>query len=185
MLVAIDNQSVLEMYGPICQSGERLIMGDDDKSLPELIAKLKEQTVKFLLVLRIETSRRLIGKDDSWIVDQRTGYGHSLLLPSRQFVGLVGGPVAQSHKFQKLFGTQTGILGLDSCYICWNHDVLNGCELWQELMKLKHKTKVPVTEIAEFVARQAVGLNPIDTDGARIGLIERANDLKQRRLSCS
>ena len=42
------------MNRAVGEGGQLLIVGDDDKSLPELVAQVKEELVKLLFVLRVE-----------------------------------------------------------------------------------------------------------------------------------
>ncbi len=64
-------------------------MGNDDEGLSHLVTQLKEQTMQFLLVLAVQTSTRLIGHNHSGMVHQGTSHCYTLLLATRQFVGLV------------------------------------------------------------------------------------------------
>jgi hypothetical protein len=68
------------MDGAVGNAGQRLVVGDDDKRLSEFVAQVEEELVKFLLVLRVEGARGLVGKDDGGVVDEGTGYGHALFL---------------------------------------------------------------------------------------------------------
>ena len=65
-------------------------MSDDDKSLSHLVAKTEEEGVEFCFVSAVEAAAGLVGKDDSRMVDQRSRYGHALLLATAEFCGLVG-----------------------------------------------------------------------------------------------
>jgi len=61
-----------------------------------------------------------------------------------------------------------------------NHDVFERREFGEELVELKDESDVPVAEVGQFatVERQHVGA--VDKEAARIGLVERADDLEQR-----
>ena len=50
-------------------------------------------------------------------------------------------------------------------------------------MKLKHKADMEVAEVSQFLLRQPAHVNIVNHDAARVGLVERADDLQQRRLT--
>ena len=173
------------MNGAVGNRGEALIVSDDDKGLAEFVAKVEEQLVKFFLVLSVERSRWFIGQDDSRIVDQRTGHSHTLFLTTREFVGFVGGAIGQSHKLQQLLGTLLSLLRRSACNISWNHDILDGSKLGQQLVELEHKTQMLVAEIGQFLSRQATGVDAINNHLSAIGTVERTDNLQQGGLTGS
>ena len=71
------------MDGAVGDGSKTLIVSYDDESLTELVSEIEEELVKLCLVLGIETSGWLIGKDDGWIVDQGSRHGYTLLLTTR------------------------------------------------------------------------------------------------------
>ena len=85
------------MDGTVGNRGERLVVGDDDKGLSELIAQVKEQLMQFCLVLRVERAGRFVSEDDGRVVYQGACHGDALFLTTREFVGLVGGAVRELH----------------------------------------------------------------------------------------
>lgn len=72
--------SIFHMYRTVRDLRQILIMSDNDKGLSELITEIKEELMKLCLILRVKTSRRLIGEDDSGIIDEGTGNGDTLFL---------------------------------------------------------------------------------------------------------
>ena len=117
--------AVVHVDGAVGECREMLVVGDDDKGLPELLPQLEEELVQFLLVLRVETARGFIGEDDRGMVHERPGHGDALFLAAREFVGLVAGPVLQSHEGEQFRGPFLGSLGAGAGDIGRNHDVLD------------------------------------------------------------
>ena len=85
------------------------------------------------------------------MVYQGTGYGYTLFLTTRQLVGLMLGTVGQSHKLQQLFSPFASLFGADTCNIGRNHDIFDGCEFRQQLVKLEYKADMAVTKVAQFL----------------------------------
>ena len=117
------------MDGTVGNRGERLVVGDDDKGLPELVAQVKEQLMQFFLVLRVKRAGRFVSEDDGRVVDQGACHGDALFLTTREFVWLVGGAVREFHEVEQLLCPLTGLSVGESSDIGRYHDVLNGREL--------------------------------------------------------
>ena len=57
-------------------------MRHDQKSLLELSPQVKKQLMQLLRIRRIQVARRLIGKNNIRVIDQRPRHRHPLLLPA-------------------------------------------------------------------------------------------------------
>ena len=68
------------MDGAVGDGRKTLIVGNDDESLTELVSQVEEELVKLCLVLGVETSLWLIGKDDGRVIDQGSSHGYTLRL---------------------------------------------------------------------------------------------------------
>lgn len=71
--------------GDLCQS---LIMRHNYKCLAQTVTQIKEQLVQLFLIMRIQTSGRLIRQHHRRMIDERTGNGNPLLLATGQLMGL-------------------------------------------------------------------------------------------------
>ena len=60
------------------------IMSDNDERLVQFASQIEEKFVQFFLVLGIKATRRLISKNNRWLIHQSPCYSHSLLLAARQ-----------------------------------------------------------------------------------------------------
>ena len=85
MLWCGDDESVLYVDGAVGHGGKGLVVGDDDEGLPHGVAQVEEETVQFLLVLRVERTARLVGKD------------HLGFVPFLQSLGKCYDAIAQFH----------------------------------------------------------------------------------------
>jgi len=52
-------------------------------------------------------------------------------------------------------------------------------------VELEHEADVAVAEIGKFPARHLGGVNAVNADRTCIGLVQGADDLQQRGLSCA
>ena len=79
-LVIVPDLSVLEHNNTIRVLRDiRLVSDDDDRDAMVLIEPLKKRH-HFHRGARVQVSRRLISKDQGWLVDESPGYGYALLL---------------------------------------------------------------------------------------------------------
>ncbi len=171
------------MYGAVGERGQLLVVGDDDESLAEAVAEIKEELVQLLLVLGVERTGRLVGQDDGGIVDKGAGYGDALLLAARQFGGLVGGAVAESHELQQFLRPFLCLLLRGAGYIGRNHDIFLGRELGEQLVKLEDEAEVAVAEVGEGLLAKGGCVDAIDTYSTLVRAVEGADDLQQGGLS--
>lgn len=55
-LIATDDHAVSQMDGAVGDLRQRLVVGDDDERLPQLVAQVEEELVELRLVLAVQTS---------------------------------------------------------------------------------------------------------------------------------
>ena len=77
------------MNSSIRNSSKSFIVSDNNKRLSELVTQIKKQLVQVFLVTGVKGTGRLVSQDHRWVVDQRTGYGNTLFLSTRQFIGFM------------------------------------------------------------------------------------------------
>ena len=171
------------MYCAVGDGGEVFVVGDDDERLSELVAQVEEELVKLGLVLGVERAGRLVGEHHRRTVHQGARHGHTLLLAAGEFGRLVRRAVGEAHKLKQFHGAAARLLRRLAADVGRNHDVLKSRELREELVKLKHEADVAVAEVAELLRVQTAHVNAVDDNGAAVGPVERAHDLKQRGLA--
>ena len=171
------------MDGAVGEPGQLLVVRNDDKGLPEAVAKVEEKLMELGLVLTVETARRLVGQDDGRVVDERPRHGDTLLLAARQLGRLVRGAVRQLQEVEQLHGPLArGAHGAPRNQRR-NHHVLHGGELGQQLVELEHEAQPRAAEAGQLAAPQGKHVGAVDADGAAVRPVERTHDLQQRRLA--
>ena len=96
--------TVTHVYYAVGVGGQRLVMGDDDKCLSHVAAKVKEQFVQFTPVVAVEASRRLVGEHYTGAVDKCARHCGTLSLASRKLGRLMVGPCGESEVLYQLLG---------------------------------------------------------------------------------
>ena len=86
---------------------------------------------------------------------------------------------SQSHKLKEFHGALLGFSLALAAYECRYHNILEGCEFGQKLMKLEHESYMTVAEIAQLLCRKAAHIYPIDNDFAAVRTVECAHYLQQ------
>ena len=83
--------------------GSRIMRDHHDRvTLP---VQLVEEVEHSLAAFRVEVAGRFVGKDHRWLVGQRAGERHALLLASAHFMRLVVKPVAKPNPLQQGSGS--------------------------------------------------------------------------------
>ena len=173
------------MDGAVGHGGKGFVVGNNNEGLTHLVAKVEEEAVQLLLVLRIQRAAGLVGKDNIRLIDKGTGNGHTLLLASGKLVGLMVGTVSKLHELEQLQGTLTGLALTGTGYHGGYHDILECRELWQQLMKLEDEADVLVAELAELGAAEAEDILVLYQHLSTVWLVQGSHNLQQRGLTSS
>jgi hypothetical protein len=133
--------------------------------------------------LLVQVPGRLVRQQRPGRLGQRPRHGHALLLPSGQGAGTMGGALAEPQLGEELLGPAPHLgLGLAGDQT-GHHHVLEGRELGQQVMELKHEAEGAVAELPEPRLGEREGVLPCDVDASALGPIERPQHMKQRRLA--
>src|SRR5580704_4646312 len=89
---AVDDDAVAHVHDAVEVSDGFRIVRDHHDRLTEVFVQLAQHLEHDIRIFRIEITRRLIGKQDFWLVDNRAGDRDSLLLTARKFGWLVMQP---------------------------------------------------------------------------------------------
>lgn len=95
----------------------------------------------------------------------------------------MGRTVAEPHEVEQLHSSGLGFFLAFASNERWNHDVFDGAELRQQLVKLEDEAYLLVAEAAQRVAFKAGNVVAIDAYRAAVGAVEGANDLQQGGLA--
>lgn len=148
------------MDGAVGLCGERLVVGNDDEGLSELVPQGEEEFVELYLVARVEASGRFVGQHHVGIVDEGAGHGHTLLLTARELGGLVGAAVAEPYEVEELASAVACSLSGSALDESGDEHILLGAEFAQELMLLKYETDVLAAEAGQRVALHGAHILP-------------------------
>ena len=101
LAMLINDTTVDESDLAITDTGEGMIVRDDEESPFALIDEIHEQIHHRRAGHGIKIARRFVGKDDGGIVHDRTGNGDTLLLSSREFARQMPGALTESHPLKQ------------------------------------------------------------------------------------
>lgn len=155
-------------------------MRDNDEGLTQLVAQVEEEPVQFLFVLAVETARGLVGQNHFGLVDECACHGDALFLSSREFSGLVRGPVGQAHDAEQFVGPLFGLGGRGGSDVGRDEDVFQGGELGKQLVKLKDESDVPASECGQFFFFQQAQFGVVVAYASAVRPVEGAHDLQER-----
>ena len=126
----------------------------------------------------IEITTGLISQYNIGLVDKGTGYGHALLLATRQLCRFMIEAVREPQSVEQLLGLlfddRFGAAGQPA----GNRNVFEGAELRQQMMKLKYEANVTVAKCGQLFGAQLKNIGTIDQHLALIGAIERAQHMQ-------
>ena len=94
------NPAILHLDHAPGRSRHLVIVRDQDDCHPLLTIELPEQLHHLGTALAIQVARRLVGQNQTGLVDQGTRNRHALLLATAELARPVSGSLAQSHLFQ-------------------------------------------------------------------------------------
>ena len=89
----LTDDAVLDMYYLVRLIRHAALVRHHDDGHTVVLVQLLQQLHHLHRSLRVQCARRLIGQNNLWMGDECSGYCHALFLSSRQFVGVMFGPV--------------------------------------------------------------------------------------------
>lgn len=96
--------TIEEIDGAMGNLRVMLVVGNHD-DCSSILVEFSEQAHYFQTVLRVEVTRRLIGKNQLRIEDHGTGNGHSLLLTAGELMREVLGSMSYRHAFHSFLNS--------------------------------------------------------------------------------
>ncbi len=168
---------------PIRQLRQFFIVRDDEEGLLEGVSEDEEEVMELAGVLGVEVAGGLVGEDQLGVVHQRPGHGNALLLPSRQLRGLVPYPIRKFQKIKKFLCSLKGFLPALPGDKRGHRHILQRRELGQQMVELIDETDMPVAELRQLVVGQTVEIHAVNDHLSPIRLVQRADDVQQRRFA--
>ena len=107
-----------------------------------LLMELFEQSHHLLTILRVEVTRRLIGKDQLGIRHEGAGDSHALLLTTRELLWEVAGTVRDVHTVEHLLYALLTLRGFHAHIDKWQLDILGHRQLVDKVERLEYKADV-------------------------------------------
>ena len=132
--------------------------------------------------MRIQISRRLVGKDNARPLDDRSCNGHSLLLTARKLGGVSFLVACKPHSLQCRLDQA---LVLDAAQVEGEDDVLVDRQLVDEVVVLKDKADVRVAVIAEIPLLKAGEIVAVHLDPSAREIVQTADEIEQGGFSAS
>lgn len=122
-------------------------MGYDYEGLSEPVAQVEEKLVEFVFVFCVETSGRLVSKDDIGSVCQSAGNGDALLFAARKLRGLVTGTVGKTEKLNQFCCASECVSPPVAFNQRRNRDVFQCRKFREQLVELEYESDFPVAEV--------------------------------------
>jgi hypothetical protein len=98
-------------------------VGHKNHGEPYLLPNPKEQVVKAFAGFGVEVSRRLVGKKERRVIDQRSGHGNALLLATRQLPRAMIKPILETDRLEKTPSPTLCFTGRKSCDSCRHRSI--------------------------------------------------------------
>ncbi len=143
-----------------------------------LLVQLAQQLHHLHTVLRVEVTRRLVGKDDARLAHHGTGYSHTLLLSARELVGIVFGTVTQLHLAQYVEHTLTAFLLIHTKVLQLQVDVLLYGKFVDKVERLEHEAYASLAVGCALLLLQTSHLIAAEPILALGGTVEQSEDIK-------
>ena len=166
----------------LCQVG---VVGHNNKGLTKLIAQGTEEALEFVGIVGVEVARGFVGKHHIGVVDKSSGYGRTLFLAAAEFRWFVLGTVAKCEEVQQFGGPFVGLGFALSANEGWHHNIFYGCELGQQLMKLKDEAYVLIAKMSQVVGAEVIDIGACNAHCSLSGFVQSAEYLQQRGLACT
>ena len=133
--------------------------------------------------LAVEVAGRLVGKDQPWLVDQRPGNGHALLLAAGDAAGQGLRIAAEADLVEHLACALAPGVHIDAGVDQRQGDVVFKVHARQQVEALKDETDGLAAQAGEFVRLQAFDVAAIEDVVAAGGAVEAAKQVHEGRLA--
>ena len=129
--------SVAHLDDLVAHRSQSEIMCDDDDADASFPAGVLQQLEDLLAGLIVQSSGRLIAKQQLWILGQGTGDRHSLLFTAGELSRKVTRTIRQTNSSDRLIDIQWMLADL-----CGQFDVFLDRQILDQIIKLKDKTNI-------------------------------------------
>src|SRR3954452_13387914 len=137
--------------------------------------------------LGIKVSRRLVRKDEAWLVYQGSGQRDALLLAARELRRPVAAAVPQAHKVERRLRGVPRRLAPEPGVIARQHHVLDRGQGRDEVDVLEHEAHLVRADARPLALREARHITPVEAQlGGRhppVRSVQQADDVHKRALA--
>ena len=170
--------SVAQLQNPLQLAGKIQSVGYDHQGDPLLPIKIHQQAGEIPGGGLIQCARRLIGQQKARTINQRPHHRHALAFAPGKLPGPMRHPFREpdpQQQFSPAFfgGGSVGIAPRQGGH----QHILEHGTLWQEMMRLKNKTNLPIAQIGQRVVVQIAQIFTVKKNVAMGGAIERADEI--------
>ena len=171
---------VFEPVNLLAESGDAVVMGDDDETVAVFLVKMEQQVDDLVAGGGIEIARGFVGEEKRGIVPQGACDGHPLLFASGEFRRAVVESRAEADLFQEM--RALGGIAVPG-ETRGKFDIFERGKFREKMVGLKNETDRLIAPSRELAARPGVDRFALPTDFAGVGALEAAENLQQRAFA--
>ena len=161
-----------------------LRVGDHDDG-GALGIQLGEQVHDLLAVLRVEVTRRLVGKDEFGLDHYGTGDGNALLLTAGELLRIVTGTVTDGHAAHDFRDALLAFGSRHTEVLQRQLDVLLHGEFVDEVERLEDETDLSAPSESALALFQMAHFHAVQPVAALRGIVQQTEDVQQRRFAAA
>ena len=186
---------VLRQYGPIfldmsiLEANQSLrvkcdirFVSDQHNGDAAFPVELLKHSHDFLGGFAVESSSRLIGKNDGRVAGYGARQGHALLLSTRQLIWEAMLLFAQSHTLKGLSCTHVTFTRGDACINHWKLDVRERTRAGNQIESLEDETDLFIARVRQIILGHCRDIHAIEYVRTAGQSIQTADDVHHRRF---
>ena len=183
--LSTDLSSVEEPYCPLRLFGLLLVVRDHDDGAAVLLIQAVEQLHHLGTHLRVEVTRRLVGKDDVRVADDGTCDGNTLALPAGKLRREMAHTVRQPDFLQDLLRHASTLLGAGLAVKERQFYIIQDVQRVNQVERLEDEAQAVVAEVGQLAVGHARRRRAGNLDGARGGRVKQPDEVQQRGFAAA
>ncbi len=181
----VDDPAVGYGYAAIHAPGKFVVVRGDQRRQARLPHQCFQRRKYVRRRIRVEIASGFIGQQNEGSVCNGPSDRNPLLLPARQLGRTMIATMADAHIFQQLAGTLFCLLAGEPRNQLRHHDVFERGEFRQEMVELVDEADRATADRGALIFGQGSAGGATNGDLARIGMLQQARDVQQRRFARS
>ena len=177
--------SVEEPYRPLRLFGLFLVVRDHDDGAAVLLVQAVEQLHHLGTHLRVEVTRRLVGKDDVRVADDGTCDGDALALPAGKLRREMAHTVRQADLLQDRLRHASTLLGAGLAVKERQLDIVQDVQRVNQVERLENEAQTMVAEVGQLAIGHARRRRAGNLNGARRGRVKQPDEVQQRGFAAA